>query len=156
MGCGEESAGVEAIAAMPSFEVLAPRNEPDLGAYVGISLESIRTYPELISAIRQKRADFRESLCDPAALPFRCTLSREAFGNMYTVGFGYERKRRGMPRYHVLLDQNDRILCIENCFGYHSGLDGSTIAAYLAVRAIPLVIIGVFIFVLFKFVLLGG
>jgi hypothetical protein len=140
---------------MPSFEVLAPRNEPDLGAHVGISLENIRTYPELIGAIRQKRTDFHESLCEPAAMPFRCKLPREAFGNMYTVAFEYERKLRGMPRYHVLLDQNDRILCIENCFGYHSRLDGPTLATYLAIRAIPLLIIGVFVFLLFKFVLFG-
>ena len=141
---------------MPSFEVLVPRNEPDLGAYVGISLENIRTYPELIGAVRQKRPDVRESLCEPAAMPFRCTLRREAFGNTYTVAFDYERERRGAPRYHVLLDRDDRILCIENCFGYHSRLDGPALAGYLAIRAIPLVIIGVFVFLLFKFVLFGG
>jgi hypothetical protein len=140
---------------MPSFEVLAPQNEPDLGAYVGISLESIHTYPELIGALRQKRADFHESLCDPAAPPFRNRMPRDAFGEMYTVGFDHDRKRRWTPRYHVLLDRGDRILCIENCFGYHSGSDGPTLA-YIAIRAIPLLIIGVFVFVLFKFVLFGG
>ena len=139
---------------MPSFEVLAPRDEPDLGAYVGISLDSIRTYPELIDAIRQKRADFQESLCDPTAPPFRYRQPRETFGKMYTLGFDHDRKRRWTPRYHVLLDRTDGILCIENCFGYHSGSDGPTLAD-IVIRAIPLLIIGVFVFVLFKFVLFG-
>ena len=139
---------------MPSFEVIAPANEPDLGAYVGISLENIRTYPELIDAIRQKRSDFHESLCDPVVPPFRSRLPRDAFGNMYTLGFDFERKLHGVPRYHVLLDRNDQILCIENCFGYHSRPDDPTLGDII-MRAIPLLIIGVFVFVLFKFVLLG-
>jgi hypothetical protein len=139
---------------MPNFEVLAPDSEPDLGAYVGISLENVRTYPELIDAIRQKRADFHESLCDPAAPPFRYRLPRETFGKMYTLGFDYDRKLHGNPRYHVLLDRNDQILCIENCFGYHSRPDDPTLGDFV-IRAIPLLIIGVFVFILFKFVLLG-
>ena len=134
---------------MPSFELLAPRHEPDLGAYLGISLEGVRTYPDLLAAIRQKRPGYGGgSLCNPIANPFRSKLSRAQFGNMYTLAF--DLKGGAFARYHVLLDHEGNILCIENFFGYSNP---SPMPAYLLFRVVPVVAFGVLVFLAFKFFL---
>jgi hypothetical protein len=109
-------------AASVPFPSIAPSHEPDLAAYLGISLANVKTYSELLHLVRSSGVSFSESTKSEGVLPtpMRCSLLPGSYSSVVSLAFDYDRGKGALHRYNLFLDNEENLLCIENNYGYRN------------------------------------